>query len=60
MKNWLSSIVANLGVVGEIFVFLWKRKLWWLIPLVVILLMFGLLILLVSASGLGPLIYPLF
>jgi hypothetical protein len=60
MKNWLCSVLANLGVIGEILVFLWKRKLWWLIPLVVVLLMFGLLILLASASGLGPLIYPLF
>jgi hypothetical protein len=60
MKNWLSSVLANLGVMGEILAFLWKRKLWWLIPLVVTLIVFGLLLLFASASGLGPLIYPLF
>lgn len=60
MKTWLSGFGANSGVVAEMFVFLWKRKLWWLIPMVVTLIACGLLLLLASASGVGPFIYPLF
>jgi competence protein ComGC len=40
--------------------FLWQRKLWWLIPMVVVLLVFGLLLVFASASGIGPFIYTLF
>jgi hypothetical protein len=50
----------NVGVVGEILNFLWKRKLWWLIPMVAVLLLFGLLVIFASASGVGPFIYTLF
>jgi hypothetical protein len=50
----------NVGIVGEILNFLWKRKLWWLIPMVAVLLLFGLLVIFASASGVGPFIYTLF
>lgn len=60
MKAFVRSMVANLGVVGEIMWFLWKRKLWWLIPMVLTLVLFGLLMIFASASGVGPFIYTLF
>jgi hypothetical protein len=50
----------NLGIVGQILNFLWQRKLWWLIPMVAVLLLFGLLVIFASASGVGPFIYTLF
>ncbi|OGO35244.1 MAG: hypothetical protein A2W35_11140 [Chloroflexi bacterium RBG_16_57_11] len=60
MKNFLRSMKSNFVVVGELLGFLWQRKLWWLIPMIVILLMFGLLMIFASASGIGPFIYTLF
>jgi hypothetical protein len=51
---------SNLGVVGELLTFLWARKMWWLIPMVTLLLVFGLLLFFASASGIGPFIYTLF
>ena len=60
MKNFLRSMSLNVGVVGELLNFLWKRKLWWLIPMVAVLLLFGLLLIFASASGVGPFIYTLF
>ena len=51
---------SNVGIVGELLNFLWKRKLWWLIPMVAVLLIFGLLLIFASASGVGPFIYTLF
>jgi hypothetical protein len=53
-------MISNLGVVGELLGFLWQRKLWWLIPMVLVLLIFALLIVFASASGIGPFIYTLF
>lgn len=33
---------------------------WWLLPIVVVLLVFGILIVVGSATGVGPFIYTLF
>jgi hypothetical protein len=60
MSAWLKGLAANTGFLGDIFVFLWKRKMWWLIPMVAMLVVFGLLLLFASASGVGPFIYSLF
>ena len=60
ISDFFRGMSTNLGVVGEILTFLWKRKLWWLIPMVVILLIFGLLLVFANASGVAPFIYTLF
>jgi hypothetical protein len=53
-------MISNFTVAGELLVFLWRRKWWWLTPMVTILLVFGLLLIFASASGIGPFIYTLF
>lgn len=60
MKAFLRSMKSNFGVVGELLSFLWARKLWWLIPMVTVLLLFGLVMIFATASGIGPFIYTLF
>jgi hypothetical protein len=56
----MSGIRARLGIVGELFAFLWAAKMWWLIPMIIALIAFAVLIVVGSASGGGPLIYTLF
>ncbi len=58
--QFVKNMVNNLGIVGEVLKFLWARKLWWLIPMIVVLLFFGVLIIFAGSSPLGPLIYTLF
>ena len=60
MRAFLRSMSSNFGVVGELLSFLWRRKLWWLIPMVVVLLTFSLLLVFASSSGIGHFIYTLF
>ncbi|RMG96098.1 MAG: hypothetical protein D6706_10805 [Chloroflexi bacterium] len=60
MKAFLRTMSSSFSVVGELLGFLWARKLWWLIPMVTVLLLFGLLVIFGSASGLTPFIYTLF
>ena len=60
MKNTVRGFMANAGVVGEIVAYLWQNKLWWLIPMVLVLLLFGVLLVFASATGVGPFIYSLF
>ena len=55
--TFIKGIGASLK---DLFSFLWKRKQWWLIPVIVLLLLCSVLIVLGSASGVGPLIYTLF
>ena len=60
MGNFVKGMITNTGVVGEVIGFLWARKLWWLIPMVSVLLLFGLLLIFASSSGVAPFIYTLF
>jgi len=60
MLSFLRSMTSNLGVVNELMSFLWQRKLWWLIPMVAVLILFGCLLVFAAASGIGPFIYTLF
>lgn len=60
MRLFLQTMSSNLGVVGELLAYLWRRKLWWLLPMVTLLLAFGLLMIFASASGIGPFVYTLF
>jgi len=60
MKNFFKAMATNTGVAGEILAFLWQRKLWWLIPMVAVLLLLGLIMIFAAASGVGPFIYTIF
>jgi len=51
---------AKFGIVGEFLSFLWQEKVWWMIPMVVVLLIFGLLIVFAQSSPIAPFIYTLF
>ena len=58
--GFVNSVASKLGIVGELLKFLWERKLWWLIPSIVVLLMFGIIFVLAQSSGVAPFIYTLF
>jgi hypothetical protein len=47
------------GLLSELWGFLRENKKWWLLPILVVLLLFGLLIFL-SGTGVAPFIYTLF
>lgn len=50
---------AHSSLLGEVWGFAKQNKKWWLLPLVVTLLLFGLLVLL-GGTSLAPFIYTLF
>ncbi len=56
----VSGLFQRVGIAGELVGFLWRRKLWWLIPMVVTLLAFGLLIVFTEGTAIAPFIYTLF
>ncbi len=60
MQNFFKSMMTNTAVLGEVIHFLWARKLWWMIPMVSVLLMVGFLLVISASSPAAPFIYTLF
>ena len=56
----LQDLFVRMGVLGELLAFLWKRKLYWMLPMVITLLVFAVLIVVGGSSPLSPFIYTLF
>lgn len=56
----LTDISARMSIMTELLRFLWQRKLWWLVPMVAILLVFGMLLVFAQGSAVAPFIYTLF
>lgn len=54
------NTMRNFGVAGELFSFFGSNKRWWLLPMLVILFLFGALIVLAQSSAIAPFIYTLF
>lgn len=55
----VQDFFMRLGVLGELLAFLWKRKLYWLLPMVITLLVFAILLVVGSSGPAGVFIYPL-
>ena len=51
--------MARSGILRDFWLFLKTEKKWWLLPLVILLLVFGLVVVLLE-SPLAPFIYPFF
>jgi hypothetical protein len=56
----LNDFFMRMGVLGELLSFLWKRKLYWLIPMMVTLLLFAVIIILGNTGAGSIFIYTLF
>ena len=50
----------RMGILGELLGFLWRRKLYWMIPMVLTLFIFAIIIILGSSGPGGVFIYTLF
>jgi hypothetical protein len=58
--KFMDQLNSRFSIMSELLAFLWIRRLWWMIPMVVVLLAFGLLIIFTQSSALAPFLYPLF
>jgi uncharacterized Rmd1/YagE family protein len=58
--GYIMSLTSKLSIINELWEFLRVRKKWWLTPIVVILILFGLLIILTETTAVAPFIYALF
>ncbi|PJF40781.1 MAG: hypothetical protein CUN55_12355 [Phototrophicales bacterium] len=56
----IQDFLTRLGILGELLSYLWAARLYWMLPMVVMLILFAVLIILGSTGAGGPLIYTLF
>ena len=60
MPKAIRGAARRLGIMGELMRFLWGRKLWWMMPMVLLLLAMGILMIFAQSTAIAPFIYTLF
>jgi len=53
------QVSDRLSVSGDLVYLVWRHKLWWMVPLLIALIVLAALIVL-EATPIGPLLYPVF
>ena len=57
--NILKGIIGRTQEIQDLMKFLWKVKMWFLIPLILVLIIFGALVFFAQTTGVAPFIYTL-
>jgi NAD/NADP transhydrogenase beta subunit len=52
--------MSKASTIKQLFLLLWERKAWWLVPMVTVFLLLGVLIIYSEGSAFSPFIYALF
>ena len=60
MRRAVRAATRRARIVGELLGFFWERRLWWLLPMVLVLLVLGLFLVFAQSTAIGPFIYTLF
>ncbi len=60
MNRNKSDFKSNLSTAGELLMFIWQSKNWWLTPIIVVLLLLSGLVIFLETSALAPFIYAVF
>ena len=53
-------LMSKFSILAEFWSFLKVRKKWWLAPIILFLVLFGILVVLTEGSAIAPLVYTLF
>jgi hypothetical protein len=56
----IAKVRARFAIAAELLSFLWAARLWWLIPMVLVLLVTSVMLILAYSSAIAPFIYTLF
>lgn len=49
-----------LGVTGSLLGYFWRNKMWWLVPMIALLVIFGAILIIGQSTPLGAFIYTIF
>jgi len=56
----IRQLTTRFSIIKELLGFMWKEKLWWMIPFVILLLIVGLLLIFTQSSPIAPFLYTIF
>lgn len=54
------KVSRRVGIFGSLLAYLWKEKMWWMIPMILVLAGFTLLAMIAGSTGIAPFVYTLF
>lgn len=57
--SWWEDWLDRLATLGNVVEWVWRKKLWWMVPLLLSLVLLAALVAL-QATPVGPLLYPIF
>ncbi len=58
--SFIKTAGRRFGIAGELLGFFWGNKRWWMVPMITVLLLFGILMIVAQSSAIAPFIYTLF
>jgi hypothetical protein len=58
--RFIRDAIRRLGVVNGLFAFLWRKRLWWMIPILLAVVGVALIVALAAHPVAAPFIYTLF
>ena len=58
-KNVGLDVADRLSVSSDLVYLVWRHRLWWMVPLLISMILLGALIV-IEATPIGPLLYPVF
>ncbi len=58
--KFIQQATRRVGIAGELLGFLWGNKRWWMVPMILLLLVFAVFLILAQSSAIAPFIYTLF
>lgn len=60
IRRFLRNVVGRFATAGQLLAFFWHRKIWWMTPLVLAILVVGVIVILGHSSVVSAFIYSLF
>lgn len=60
VARFLRNTFARIGIAGNLLGFFWRRKAYWMVPLVAMLLVLGILVIFGQSSAISVFIYTIF
>lgn len=60
IRRFFRNVVGRFTTAGQLLAFFWRRKIWWMTPLVFAILVVGVVVILGHSSAVSAFIYSLF
>jgi hypothetical protein len=60
IARFFRSLVSRVGIASSLLRFIWSRKVWWMTPLVLMILIVGILVIFGQSGAISAFIYTLF